>query len=198
MFITVKLWRQIMWSKPFSMRLKLSYLSKSYVREFRKLGLSWANYITGEVLNKITDSKCNPPNGDNIYYSGFTVTSSTCLKTLLPDHRKYWKLSPADVFLFFDFSGTVHELITHSCDGEWPNERHPSLQHNIKHCSSPHFLYIAEIQSPMKYPLVTKADTKGRCMSQYRKNVKKWVLKCLKFNMTMESGKVTLTVMLLK
>ena len=80
---------------------------------------------------------------------------------------------PIDAFLFFDFSGTVHELTTHSCDGEWPNERQSCLQHNIKHCSSPQFLYMAEIQSPIKYSLVRKADTKGRCISQYSKNVKK-------------------------
>ena len=160
-------------SKPFSMRLKLSYLCKLYVREFRKLGISWANYITRGVLNKITDSKCNPPNGDNIYYSGFTVTSSTCLKTLPSWSQKILEIVTGWRLSFFRLLWYSTWIDHTSCDGEWPNERHPSLQHNIKHCSSPHFLYIAEIQSSMKYPLVTKDDTKGRCMSQYPKNVKK-------------------------
>ena len=82
-------------------------------------------------------------------------------------YKKYWKLFPTEIFLFLDFSGAVHEQITHNCAGEWPYEQQSCLQHNIKHCSRLQFLYVAEIQSPIKYSSMMKDDTNGRFLLQY-------------------------------
>ena len=106
------------------------------------------NFITKKTLAQVISCELCEIFKNIFFYRTLLVTAFVFF--LLLYYMKYWKLLPLEEFFFEDFSGTVQELITHNLAEEWPNEPQACLQHSIKHFSRSQWLYLANMQSPIK------------------------------------------------